>query len=830
MRLASFDIFDTTLIRLFGRPENINILLAGKEHSQGDTLERQVESDNLIANPAVRDIINKKRKEGCKIAFISDMYLDSKFLSEILKREGCMEDGDNIYVSCEHNARKDTGSLYDFVRKELQPDEWEHYGDNKQSDVIMAERKGIKTHHIDNAYRDLASRFVVPAYLPYVLWLLKEARQQNIQRLYFISRDGYILQQIAETLPHDEIELRYFFTSRKALQKALENKDEYQLTMQYFKQEGLMDNRKCAMVDVGWLGTSRKMINQILKAEGIVPIHFFYFGTTNSVLSEEYGSYQSYLAAGFLPYYMQLLVEHYFSASPYPTTLGYQHLNNDLVAPVYPNDEHYCESKIVKTNVEVNDTEELPSYKVSTIEESEINESEIVKNLLGDSARKIERELSIAEGDSEIVVQGINGLYRQYNSVSGDNLKLPEEVMTASTAPGWQDEEEYFIHTYEGMSDGVEYELFLGYDKKEKAEYVAYFPKNPGEVLGNPDLDYMTEYWMEPGLASVPDVKELIGEEPERNYDAILSEADSEIRTDLGLKTPEGFIQKDEYENSKEYIIFLSKSKLQQNGHESLRDLENIYDLKEVLENMGPNSYEFNGFEASYGASLANQDLFFDMSQGINGIHQGGIVYFTDEAILGYNLTIDKEFSDVISVISDNNTGMRELTEYIIKQGHTNIAYIHGELSDVTKSRIAVLKEVFKEKGIELPEERIIKSEYRNPTKAAKITNDLMKGDNPPTCIMYSDDYSAIGGMGALNDLNLRIPNDVSIAGFDDIFLASQLVPRLTTVRQNTEEIGRVAAEKLIKLIETGDDGSEGNNSILIPTELIEGESVKKIK
>lgn len=319
--------------------------------------------------------------------------------------------------------------------------------------------------------------------------------------------------------------------------------------------------------------------------------------------------------------------------------------------------EHYWESTFtasgisvdVKINVEVKDTEELPSYKISTIEESEINESEIVKNLLGDSAKKIERELSIAEGDSETVIQGINGLYLQYNSVSGDDLKLPEEVMTASTAPGWQDEEEYFIHTYEGMSDGVEYELFLGYDKKEKAEYVAYFPKNPGEVLGNPDLDYMTEYWMETGLASVPDVKELIGEEPERNYDAILSEADSEIRTDLGLKTPEGSIQKDEYENEKEYIIFLSKSKLQQNGHESLRDLENIYDLKEVLENMGPNSYEFNGFEASYGASLANQDFFFDMSQGINGIHQGGIVYFTDEAILGYNLTIDKEFDDVLS-------------------------------------------------------------------------------------------------------------------------------------------------------------------------------------
>lgn len=353
MRLASFDIFDTTLIRLFGRPENINVLLAGKEHSQGDALEREVESNCLIANPKVRDIIRQKRQEGWQIAFISDMYLDSEFLSGILKREMCMEDGDRVYISCEHNARKDTGTLYDLVRKELQPDEWEHYGDNKQSDILMAETKGIKAHFIDNAYRDLASRFVAPAYIPYVLWIIEEAKKQDIQRLYFISRDGYILQQIAEALPHEGIELKYFFTSRKALQKAFENEEDYQLTIEYLRQEGLMDDCKCAMVDVGWLGTSRKMTNQLLIKHGVKPIHFFYFGTTRSILSTEHGSYQSFLQTGFLPYYMQLLVEHYFSASPYPTTLCYQHCEDGHIIPVFPDGEQYNETKIVKTNTEV---------------------------------------------------------------------------------------------------------------------------------------------------------------------------------------------------------------------------------------------------------------------------------------------------------------------------------------------------------------------------------------------------------------------------------------------------------------------------------------------
>lgn len=353
MKLASFDIFDTTLLRLYGRPESINVLLAGKEHTQGDAIEQQVERENLFANPAIRDLIRRKRQEGWQIAFISDMYLSSAFLTEILQREGCYEPGDKVYVSCEHNARKDTGTLYDLVRQELQPDTWEHYGDNKQSDVRMAEQKGIVAHHVEMACRDLAARFVAPAYVPYVLWLLSEARKQQIERLYFISRDGYILQQIAEALPHEGIELHYFFASRKALQLAFENPDARTRTMQYFRQEGLMDGARCAMVDVGWLGTSRKMINQLLRNESAQPVHFFYFGTTNSVLPEEYGTYQAYLPQGYLPYYMQLLVEHYFSASPYPSTMRYAQDAQGRIVPVFQDGQDFQETEITQTNTEV---------------------------------------------------------------------------------------------------------------------------------------------------------------------------------------------------------------------------------------------------------------------------------------------------------------------------------------------------------------------------------------------------------------------------------------------------------------------------------------------
>ena len=73
---------------------------------------------------------------------------------------------------------------------------------------------------------------------------------------------------------------------------------------------------------------------------------------------------------------------------------------------------------------------------------------------------------------------------------------------------------------------------------------------------------------------------------------------------------------------------------------------------------------------------------------------------------------------------------------------------------------------------------------------------------NPPTCILYPDDYAAIGGINEIRERGLRIPEDISIAGYDGITIAKILEPKLTTLCQDTVAIGRIAAEKLIDLIE----------------------------
>lgn len=189
-------------------------------------------------------------------------------------------------------------------------------------------------------------------------------------------------------------------------------------------------------------------------------------------------------------------------------------------------------------------------------------------------------------------------------------------------------------------------------------------------------------------------------------------------------------------------------------------------------------------------------------------------------------VTIDHKFNGRIAVLSNNFVGMRELVEYIISMGHKKIAYISGDMSSVTVQRLESFRKTMNAHGLEIPPEYQISSEYRNLDKAAKYTKQLLELPEPPTCIIYSDDYSAVGGIGQVRAMGLSIPDDISVAGYDDIFMASQLRPRLTTVSQDTEKIGKKAAEKLIALIEKKNVSMK---PFVVNTELKRGASVKKI-
>lgn len=190
-------------------------------------------------------------------------------------------------------------------------------------------------------------------------------------------------------------------------------------------------------------------------------------------------------------------------------------------------------------------------------------------------------------------------------------------------------------------------------------------------------------------------------------------------------------------------------------------------------------------------------------------------------------VTIDYVFNGRISIMSDNIGGIHELLQYIYEQGHRKVAYIHGEDSSVTMNRLSTFYRFMEENGIEVPEEYVREAKYRDSYTAGIITNELLDLPNPPTCILYPDDFSAIGGMNVIKNRGLKIPKDISIAGYDGILIASQIEPVMTTYHQNTLDIGRMAAEKLIDLIKK--PKSTIVKQYTVKGNLIQGKSVAKI-
>ena len=151
-------------------------------------------------------------------------------------------------------------------------------------------------------------------------------------------------------------------------------------------------------------------------------------------------------------------------------------------------------------------------------------------------------------------------------------------------------------------------------------------------------------------------------------------------------------------------------------------------------------------------------------------------------------ITIDYIFNNRIAVISDNVKGMRDLVTYVYEMGHRKIAYIHGnDSSSVTQARISSFFTTCTQLGIEVPDEYIKKADYRDTEG----------------------------------------PEDISVAGYDGISIGRHIEPKLTTIRQDTEQIGKLAAENLIRLIEH--PRSTIIRPIVVEGELYKGSTVKDI-
>ena len=219
--------------------------------------------------------------------------------------------------------------------------------------------------------------------------------------------------------------------------------------------------------------------------------------------------------------------------------------------------------------------------------------------------------------------------------------------------------------------------------------------------------------------------------------------------------------------------------------------------------------------------------------RGVDGVGIACVDFYTEEVLELVRseipvVTIDHVFDGRISVVSNNVQGMEELVSFLYEKGHRKIAYIHGEDSSVTRARLTSFYRTAQSLGLEIPEEYIRTAPYRDADSAAEETGVLLDLPDPPTCILYPDDYAAFGGFNEIRERGLKVPDHISIAGYDGITAARILEPKLTTICQDTEALGRIAAEKLIDLIENPKTALI--DKFTVDGTLFTGASVKSLK
>jgi LacI family transcriptional regulator len=183
---------------------------------------------------------------------------------------------------------------------------------------------------------------------------------------------------------------------------------------------------------------------------------------------------------------------------------------------------------------------------------------------------------------------------------------------------------------------------------------------------------------------------------------------------------------------------------------------------------------------------------------------------------------LDGDF--VINVEVDNYHGGFLATEYLIKNGHREIAYISGPPdSRDSDLRFEGYKKALRDNGLSYQSKWNISGDFTREGGYHATKMLIMQG-NLPSAIFYANDEMAIGGLQVFEENGIKVPDEISVIGFDDIQLAQYVNPPLTTIRQPKYEMGALAVHLMFQVL----NGQEVEKNYKLSTELVERQSVKK--
>lgn len=214
-------------------------------------------------------------------------------------------------------------------------------------------------------------------------------------------------------------------------------------------------------------------------------------------------------------------------------------------------------------------------------------------------------------------------------------------------------------------------------------------------------------------------------------------------------------------------------------------------------------------------ASIIKKGIYEDLSKEIPIV-----------IINGYNKNIKCNF-----VINNQEMGVIEALEYLIKLGHKKIAFLRGKNSYSYDLKEEQFYKTLKNNNIEVNNEYIIIVDIGNGIETVDLsmeaTLDIMSKDNRPTAILACNDWMALGALHACQKLSIKVPQEVSIIGYDNIIISQMSEPKLTTIDQNMYKLGDLAAKILYENIEKQ---KHTYQKIILDTKLVIRDSCAEVK
>ncbi len=180
----------------------------------------------------------------------------------------------------------------------------------------------------------------------------------------------------------------------------------------------------------------------------------------------------------------------------------------------------------------------------------------------------------------------------------------------------------------------------------------------------------------------------------------------------------------------------------------------------------------------------------------------------------------------VTSFLHNNYGGAEDIVRHLISLGHKKIAFVSGPADDfASKDRFLAYRNMLNQNSLEIREEYCLPGDYKYET-GFKAGMEIAALKDKPTAVFAANDLMAIGVINALHKNKISVPQDISVAGYDDIASAGYFIPSITTIRQHQHQAGEMTAKILLDKIQ---GKNTDNYETMLSGELIVRESTRKI-